>query len=56
MQELHRVLNMPQYGLICLKRMRVCVDMSGYITCNNRQGSEYVSYSARSSYKLMNTY
>ena len=41
MQKLHRVLNIAQYGWICLNRTWIRLNMSEYF--DNRQGSEYVS-------------
>ena len=56
MQELHKVLNMPQYGLIYLNRMWVSLNMSEFTMIDRVLSISYTMYSKRSLYKLMSTY
>ena len=56
MQELHRALNMPQYGWICLNRMWICLDMSESTMIDRVLNIYHTIHSARSLCKLMNAY
>ena len=50
------VLYVPQYGLICLNRVRICVNMSGFTIIDRVLNMHHIFYSARLLYKLMSTY
>ena len=56
MQELRRVLNIPQYGWICLNRMWICLNMSKLAIIKFWVCLIQYSTSARSFYKLMSAY
>ena len=53
MQELHRVLNMPQYGWIYLSRTWICLNMSGFTIMNRFLNMYHIIHCAESLYKLM---
>ena len=57
MQELHRVLNMSQYGWICLNRLWIWiwVNMSEFIIIDRAEYMHHTVHSARSLCKLMST-
>ena len=56
MQELHRVLNMPQYSWICLNRTWICLNMCEFAIIDRVLNMYHTIHSARSLYKLMSTY
>ena len=55
MQELHRVLNMPQYGWLCLNRTWIC-HMSKFMITNRVLNMYHTIHSARSLFKLLSNY
>ena len=55
-QMLHRVLNMPQYGWICLNRMWICLNMSGFMIIDRVLNMYHTIYRVRLLCKLINTY
>ena len=56
MQELHRVLHMPQYGWICQNRKWICLNMSGFLAIDRILNMSHTIHSSRSLYKSMSTY
>ena len=56
MQELHRVLNKSQYGLICLNRTWICLNMSEFIIINWVLNMSHTIHGMRLLYKLMSPY
>ena len=56
MQELHRLLNMPQYGWICLNRAWVCLNVSEFSIIDSFVNMYHTIHSATSLYKLISTY
>ena len=58
MQELHRVLNMAQYGWICLNRMWICLNMSGFLIIDSVMSMSCTIHSsvANKDMKLSRTY
>ena len=54
MQELHRILIVPQYGWICLNRTSICLKYVWIV--DNRLVSEYVSYNTQREATLHSTY
>ena len=55
-QELHRVLNTLQYGLICLNRTWICLNMSEFTIIDRVLNMYQIIHNARSLYKLMSTF
>ena len=56
MQELRRVLDMPQYGWICLNRTWICLNIYEFLIIDRVLNKHYTIYSTRSLYKLMSNY
>ena len=56
MQELQRVLNLPQNGWICLKRTWIYLNMTEYMSIYRVLNMSYTIDSARLLYKLMINY
>ena len=50
------VLYVPQYGLICLNRTWICVNMSEFTIIDRVLNMHHILHSARLLYKLMSTY
>ena len=53
MQELHGVINMPQYGSICLDRTWICLNMSEFMIMDKVLNMSNIIHSARSLCKLL---
>ena len=56
MQELHRNLNMQQYGWICLNRTWICLIMYEFMIIDKVLNMYRTTHIMRSLYKLMGTY
>ena len=56
MAELRMVLNMPQYGWICLNRTWICLNMSEFTIIYKILNMYHTTYSVGSLYKLLSTY
>ena len=56
MQELLRVLNMPQYGWKCLNKMWICLNMSEFTITESALNMSHTMHSAWSLYKLMSAF
>ena len=56
MKELHRVLNMPECGWICLNRSLISLNMSEFTIIDSVLNMFHPIHNARSHYKLVNTY
>ena len=56
MQELHKVLNMPEYNWICLNWTWIGLNMSEFLIIDKFLKMYHTMYSARSLYKLISTY
>ena len=52
-QELHRVLNMPQYGWICLTRTSICLNMPEFAIIDKVLNMPHTINSVKSLFKLM---
>ena len=56
MQELYMVLNMPQYGWICLNRTWMCPNMSGFAKIDMVLSMSISIHHTRLLHNLVNTY
>ena len=56
MQELPRVLNMPQYDWICLNRMWICLNMSEFTIIDMLLNMYHIIHRVKLFHKLISTY